>query len=75
MSLKSFLKGFFEEGTQQSSTRLVMIFSAISANIMCILTMILYFKTGKDYSNQCALLSGLLLGISTTAKAVQKTKE
>jgi len=70
-----FIKNFFREDTKESSTRLVLILSAITANIVVILTTIFFFKTGKDFSSQAALLSGILLGIATTSKVMSKSKE
>ena len=70
-----FIKNFFRDNTPESSARLVLILSAVNVNIMCLFTMVFYFKTGKDFSAQCALLSGLLLGLAGTFKAVQKGKE
>lgn len=70
-----FLKNFFREGTQESSTRLVLIISAMSANLICLASTAMYFYTSKDYSSQAALLSGLLLGVASSAKVISKGKE
>ena len=70
-----FIKGFFRENATESSTRLILIISAMTANAICITSTTMFFLTGKDYSSQAALLAGLLLGVSTTAKVVQKNKE
>lgn len=70
-----FLKGFFREGTPESSARLVMIMCATTVNLMCATTITMFFVSEKDFSNQCALLSGLLLTIAGGVKTFQKGKE
>lgn len=70
-----FIKNFFRDNTSESSARLVLIMSAVNVNLMCLMTMLFYFETGKDFSSQCALLSGILLGFAGTFKAIQKGKE
>lgn len=70
-----FIKNFFKEDTKESSTRLVLILSSLTANLICLSSTIMFFRTGKDFSTQAALLSGLLLGVSSTAKVMSKNKE
>jgi biotin transporter BioY len=73
--MKDFLIGFFKEGSQESSTRLVMIICAANANVICFSTMAMYFICGKDFSSQAAILSSLLLGIAGGVKVASKGKE
>lgn len=75
--MSEFIKNFFREGTPESSARLVFIISATNVNLMCTATLTIFYTTeGKlDFTNQCALLGGLLLGLAGTFKATQKGKE
>ena len=73
MSLINFLK----ENRPESTTRLTLFISCIVVHLMCLSTMTVFFITdGKtDYTNQCALLSGLLLSAFVTSKIISKGKE
>ena len=70
-----FIKNFFREDAKESSTRLQLIMCATTANLCVIATTYFFFKTGKDFSSQCALLSGILLGVASVTKTASKSKE
>ena len=72
-----FIKNFFRDNTSESSARLVLIMSAVNVNLMCAATLLIFYVTDGelDFSSQCALLSGILLGFAGTFKAFQKGKE
>ncbi len=71
------LSEFLSENSPKSTTRLTLFISCITVHIMCLSTMLVFFLTeGKlDFTNQCALLSGLLLTAFVTNKLASKGKE
>lgn len=75
MQIKTFIANFFREGTRESMTRL-QLFVAFNASVfISLLSIWVFYKTGKNIILECLAVSGMYMGVSTTGKVVQKVKE
>jgi hypothetical protein len=73
--MKEFLLNLIRKDTQERMSSFLLLACSITVILLCTMVTVLFFVTGKDFSSQCALLSGLMLTIPSVLKGYEKGKE